>query len=166
MGGGGLEIKNFSFHVAAAPPPPPLAPFIFSFSVNLGFGGDLFAPLGSSAPFVDEAEDTPEGESGVGAVLFTISILFGGLRKGREADGDGLAVVLELELELNLDWGVDWALAPPVGGGCWTWSLSFRGGGRGMEVGMRRGGKGLVRMRLVFWKTRVAWQIWVEMRYQ
>lgn len=26
---------------------------------------------------------------------------------------------------------------------------------------MRRGGKGLVRMRAVFWKTSVAWQIWV-----
>ena len=26
---------------------------------------------------------------------------------------------------------------------------------------MRRGGKGLVRMRVVFWKTSVAWQIWV-----
>lgn len=157
MGRGG-RIKILSFHDAAAapPPPPPPAPFIFSFSVNLGFGDDLFAPLGSTAPFVDEAEDSPEGESGVGAVLFTISILFGGLRKGREADGGGLAAVLELELELGLDLGVDWALAPPVGGGCWTWSLSFRGGGRGMEVGMRRGGKGLVRMRLVFWKTSVA----------
>ena len=121
-------------------------------------GGDLFAPLAITAPFVDEAEDSPEGESGVAAVLFTISILFGGLRKGREADGGGLAAVLELRLELTLDLAVDWGLAPPVGGGCWAWSLSFKGGGRGVEVGMRRGGTGLVRMRFVFWKTRVAWQ--------
>ena len=114
---GGGE-RNLYFHAAAAPPSPPPAPFIFSFSVNLGFGGDLFAPLGNTAPFVDEAEDSPEGESGVGAVLFTIRILFGGLRKGREADGGGLAVVLELELELELGWGVGWALVPPVGDGC------------------------------------------------
>lgn len=110
--GRGGRIKILSFHAAAAPPPPPPpppppAPFIFSFSVNLGFGGDLFAPLGSAAPFVDEAEDSPEGESGVVAVLFTISILFGGLRKGREADGGGLAAVLELELEFTLDLEVD-----------------------------------------------------------
>lgn len=122
-------------------------------------GGDLFAPWACTAPFFDEAEDSPEAESGVAAVLFTISILLGGLRKGREADGGDLAAVLELMLELPLDLGVDWGLAPPVVGGCWAWSLSFRGGGRGMEVGgMRRGGKGLVRMRFVFWKTSVAWQ--------
>lgn len=109
------------------PPPPPPAPLIFSFSVNLGFGGDPFAPLGYDAPFIDEAEDNkPEGDSGIAAVLFTIRIFWGGLVNGREADdgGGGGAFVVVLEL----GWGlVDWAFAPPVGGGCWTWSLSFRG---------------------------------------
>lgn len=104
--GRGGRIKNFSFHAAAAPPPPP-APFIFSFSVNLGLGGDLFAPLGSAAPCVGVAEASPEEESEVVAVLFTISILFGGLRKGREADVGGLVAVLELELEFTLDFEVD-----------------------------------------------------------
>lgn len=87
-------------------------------------------------------------------MLFTIRILFGGFRNGRETGGGGFVVVLEL------GWGVDWAFAPP-GGGCWTWSLSFRGGGRGMRLGMRRGGKGFVRMRFVFWKSSIAWQIWI-----
>lgn len=144
--------KNFLYGGAAAPP----APFIFSFSVSLGFGAAPFEPLGNDAPFFDDVEDNkPEGESGEGAVLFTIRIFWTGLRNGREADGGGgagLVVVVELVCGVKV---VDWALVPAVGGECWTWSLSFKGGGRS---GMGRGGMRLVRIWFVFWKRSVAWQ--------
>lgn len=147
------KIKINLYGGAAAPP----APFIFSFSVNLGFVGAPFEPLENDAAFFDDVEDNkPEGESGVGAVLFTIRIFWTGLRNGREADGGGGAgLVVEVE---ELVWGlnvVDWALVPAAGGERWTWSLSFRGGGRS---GMGRGGMRLVRIWFVFWKRSVAWQ--------
>lgn len=96
--------KKLPFYGGEAAPP---APFIFSFSVSLGFGGVPFEPFENDAPFFDDVEDNkPGGESGVGAVLFTIRIFWRGLRNGREADGGGgggLVVVVELVWGMVVD---------------------------------------------------------------